>query len=98
MQHHISPIIEKRKRPAVLDVFNLRHLQLFLELCFLKYEKIDKKLRRVFFVCSRETHKVAVFYIAKGQEDKVSILSNTSGSKQFEQFVAGLGWEVRKIL
>merc|ERR1712025_2313 len=30
----------------------------------------------------------------RGQEDKISILSNTSGSEAFEEFVAGLGWEV----
>lgn len=40
---------------------------------------------------------MAVFYIAKGQEDKVSILSNTEGSKAFEEFVAGLGWEVGRL-
>lgn len=45
--------------------------------------------------CSRETHKIAVFYIAEGQEDKCSILSNARGSQAYEDFVAGLGWEVR---
>ena len=44
--------------------------------------------------CSRETHKVAVIYVAAGQEDKQSILNNTGGSKAYEDFVAGLGWEV----
>ncbi|EMP32649.1 Ral GTPase-activating protein subunit alpha-2 [Chelonia mydas] len=43
---------------------------------------------------SRETHKIAVFYIAEGQEDKCSILSNARGSQPYEDFVAGLGWEV----
>ncbi|XP_036177078.1 ral GTPase-activating protein subunit alpha-2 isoform X6 [Myotis myotis] len=43
---------------------------------------------------SRETHKIAVFYIAEGQEDKCSILSNEKGSQAYEDFVAGLGWEV----
>nr|XP_009671456.1 PREDICTED: ral GTPase-activating protein subunit alpha-2 [Struthio camelus australis] len=42
----------------------------------------------------RETHKIAVFYIAEGQEDKCSILSNSRGSQAYEDFVAGLGWEV----
>uniref|UniRef100_A0A8B9C2D2 Ral GTPase activating protein catalytic subunit alpha 2 n=1 Tax=Anser brachyrhynchus TaxID=132585 RepID=A0A8B9C2D2_9AVES len=42
----------------------------------------------------RETHKIAVFYIAEGQEDKCSILSNARGSQAYEDFVAGLGWEV----
>ncbi|MGH0170336.1 UNVERIFIED_CONTAM: hypothetical protein FKN15_059350 [Acipenser sinensis] len=43
---------------------------------------------------SRETHKIAVFYVAEGQEDKHSILTNTSGSQAYEDFVSGLGWEV----
>jgi hypothetical protein len=46
-------------------------------------------------IFSRETHKIAVFYVAPGQEDKTSIMSNTSGSKEYEDFVAGLAWEVR---
>jgi hypothetical protein len=44
--------------------------------------------------CSRETHKIAVFYVAEGQEDKYSILTNIGGSQAYEDFVAGLGWEV----
>ena len=36
-----------------------------------------------------------MFYIGEGQEDKHSILSNTAGSREYEDFVAGLGWEVR---
>lgn len=48
-----------------------------------------------FVVCfSRETHKIAVFYIGEGQEDKFSILSNTEGTQAYEDFVSGLGWEV----
>ena len=43
---------------------------------------------------SRQTYKVAVMYVACGQEDRESILKNTSGSQDFEDFVAGLGWEV----
>ncbi|EHB02981.1 GTPase-activating Rap/Ran-GAP domain-like 1 [Heterocephalus glaber] len=42
----------------------------------------------------RETHKIAVFYVAEGQEDKHSILTNIGGSQEYEDFVAGLGWEV----
>jgi len=44
---------------------------------------------------SRATYKVAVLYVAPGQEDKAAILSNTNGSRYYEEFVAGLGWEVR---
>jgi hypothetical protein len=43
---------------------------------------------------SRMTYKVAVLYVGPGQEDKHSILRNSSGSRDFEEFVAGLGWEV----
>ena len=45
--------------------------------------------------CSRETHKIAVIYVALGQEDKQSILTNSGGSEPYENFVSGLGWEVR---
>ena len=43
---------------------------------------------------SRQTYKVAVLYVAPGQEDKMSILSNSSGSHQYEDFISGIGWEV----
>uniref|UniRef100_A0A8R1Z3W2 Rap-GAP domain-containing protein n=1 Tax=Pristionchus pacificus TaxID=54126 RepID=A0A8R1Z3W2_PRIPA len=43
---------------------------------------------------SRETHKIAVVYVGSGQEDKLSIFSNTRGSDAFETFVRGLGWEI----
>lgn len=43
---------------------------------------------------SRETHKIAVMYVAEGQEDKMSVLSNSAGSKAYENFVSGIGWEV----
>ena len=43
---------------------------------------------------SRETHKLAVIYVAEGQEDKQSILLNCAGSRQYEDFVSALGWQV----
>ena len=46
------------------------------------------------YIYSRQTYKLAVMYVAFGQEDRESILKNTSGSRDFEDFVAGLGWEV----
>jgi len=46
---------------------------------------------------SRETHKIAVIYVAPGQEDKASILSNSSGSRPYEEFVSALGWQVRTV-
>jgi hypothetical protein len=33
-------------------------------------------------------------YVAEGQEDRSSILSNTCGSQAYEEFIAGLAWEV----
>lgn len=56
----------------------------------------NKLLLITSFSSSRETHKIAVFYVAEGQEDKHSILTNTAGSQAYEDFVSGLGWEVRK--
>ena len=47
------------------------------------------------FLRSRETHKIALLYVAQGQEDKTSIMSNSVGSEEYERFVAGLAWEVK---
>ncbi|XP_035826426.1 ral GTPase-activating protein subunit alpha-1 [Aplysia californica] len=59
-----------------------------------KSDKVLRELKNLDVQKCRETHKIAVIYIAAGQEDKNSILSNNSGSRAFEDFVAGLGWEV----
>lgn len=48
----------------------------------------------LYFQRCRESHKIAVIYIAPGQEDKNSILSNTGGSQAYEDFIAALAWEV----
>lgn len=61
------------------------------------FSSVDIVLISIFFLSfssSRETHKIAVFYVAEGQEDKHSILTNTAGSQAYEDFVSGLGWEV----
>ncbi|XP_060109652.1 ral GTPase-activating protein subunit alpha-2 isoform X2 [Heteronotia binoei] len=59
-----------------------------------KNSKLLRELKNLDSRQCRETHKIAVFYIAEGQEDKCSILSNPRGSQAYEDFVAGLGWEV----
>ncbi|XP_077522746.1 ral GTPase-activating protein subunit alpha-1 isoform X4 [Amblyomma americanum] len=59
-----------------------------------KNEKLLRELRNLDNQICRETHKIAVIYVAEGQEDKNSIFMNSSGSRAFEEFVAGLGWEV----
>ncbi|XP_073994212.1 probable Rho GTPase-activating protein CG5521 isoform X1 [Rhodnius prolixus] len=60
-------------------------------------DKSDKLLREIRNLDSqrcRQTHKIAVIYVAYGQEDKNSILSNSGGSQAYEEFIAGLAWEV----
>ncbi|XP_062986246.1 ral GTPase-activating protein subunit alpha-2 isoform X2 [Elgaria multicarinata webbii] len=59
-----------------------------------KNSKLLRELKNLDSRQCRETHKIAVFYIAEGQEDKCSILTNPKGSQAYEDFVAGLGWEV----
>lgn len=57
-------------------------------------EKLFRELRNLDGQRCRETHKVAVIYVANGQEDKNSILKNSCGSSAYEMFVSALGWEV----
>ncbi|XP_015037032.2 probable Rho GTPase-activating protein CG5521 isoform X1 [Drosophila pseudoobscura] len=57
-------------------------------------EKLMRELRNVDLQKCRETHKMAVIYVGAGQEDKGSILRNTSGSSTYEMFVSALGWEI----
>lgn len=59
-----------------------------------KNEKLLRELRNLDNQKCRETHKIAVIYVAEGQEDKNSLLLNSGGSQAFEEFVAGLGWEI----
>lgn len=47
--------------------------------------------------CCRDTHKIAIIYVAEGQEDKVTIISNTGGSQAYEDFVSALAWEVKEF-
>lgn len=57
-------------------------------------DKILREIRNLDNQKCRETHKIAVLYVADKQEDKNSILLNKAGSEGFERFVAGLGWEI----
>lgn len=59
-----------------------------------KSDKLKRELRNVDMQKCRDTHKVAVLYVASGQEDKNSILKNTCGSSAYESFVSALGWEI----
>ncbi|KAJ8670226.1 hypothetical protein QAD02_001485 [Eretmocerus hayati] len=59
-----------------------------------KNEKLLRELRNLDNQRSRETHKMAVIYVAQGQEDKNSILNNVTASKEYESFIARLAWEI----
>ncbi|KAF2363976.1 Rap GTPase activating protein domain [Trinorchestia longiramus] len=59
-----------------------------------KNDKLLREIKNLDNQKCRETHKIAVLYVAEGQEDKMSILANSGGSQRFEEFVGGLGWEV----
>lgn len=54
-----------------------------------KDERLLRELKHLDAQKCRETHKIAVFYVAEGQEDKHSILSNSGGSEAYEDFVSG---------
>nr|XP_024218531.1 probable Rho GTPase-activating protein CG5521 [Halyomorpha halys] len=62
-----------------------------------KNEKLLREMRNLDSQRCRQTHKVAVIYVAQGQEDKNSILSNSGGSQAYEDFIAGLAWETRHL-
>ncbi|KAK2706640.1 hypothetical protein QYM36_014625, partial [Artemia franciscana] len=77
---------------GLLNVESRPHIQLLK-----KNDQLIRELRNLDNQKCRETHKIAVIYVAQGQEDKVSILSNGAGSSEFEDFVARLGWETRHL-
>ncbi|XP_055335295.1 ral GTPase-activating protein subunit alpha-1-like isoform X2 [Paramacrobiotus metropolitanus] len=43
---------------------------------------------------NRDFQKIAVIYVARGQEDKMSIMTNNYGSEAYERFINRLGWNV----
>jgi len=59
-----------------------------------KTDRFLRELKNLDNTRCRETHKIALVYVAQGQEDKTSIMSNCVGSEEYERFVAGLAWEV----
>ena len=59
-----------------------------------KSETVLRELKNLDSKRCREAHKIAVVYVGEGQEDRHGILSNASGSAEYEEFVSGLAWEV----
>ena len=54
-----------------------------------KNERVLRELKNLDSKRCREAHKIAVIFVGEGQEDKLSILSNGSGSHAYEEFVSG---------
>ncbi len=59
-----------------------------------KNDSVLRELKNLDSKRCREAHKIAVIYVGEGQEDRESILYNSSGSAEYEEFVSGLAWEV----
>ena len=78
-------------RPEIKDLKNLFHIGASIKMVISLSLSLFLSLPPL---NSRQTYKVAVLYVAPGQEDKMSILSNSYGSHQYEDFIAGIGWEV----
>lgn len=77
---HQMGFLSREKR----QTFNLLH----------KSAQLLRELKSLDDQSCRETHKIALIYIAKGQEDKQSILSNEKGSKDYHDFLSALAWPV----
>ncbi|CCD73405.2 Rap-GAP domain-containing protein [Caenorhabditis elegans] len=69
----------------------------FVPLVSQVHANFPRDLKHLDQTSSREVHKVAVIYVGESQEDRASILSNTtaSASAQFDSFTSELGWEVK---
>ncbi|KAG0225719.1 Ral GTPase-activating protein subunit alpha-1 [Mortierella sp. GBA43] len=55
---------------------------------------LDREIMTLDKKSGRETFKIALLYIAAGQEGEHIILRNSSGSPAYNRFVQDLGWEV----
>ncbi|CAO3569063.1 unnamed protein product [Mortierella alpina] len=80
----------------------LSHLGL---LCFERFQEqnfvllnpsasLDRDLKSLDKKSGRETFKIAILYVAQGQEGEQAILRNSKGSAAYNRFVQDLGWEV----
>ncbi|KAF9436275.1 Ral GTPase-activating protein subunit alpha-2 [Entomortierella beljakovae] len=80
----------------------LSHLGL---LCFDRFQEhnfvllnhtssLERELKNLDKKSGRETFKIAILYVAAGQEGEQAILHNSKGSAAYSRFVNDLGWEV----
>ncbi|TYZ68609.1 hypothetical protein PybrP1_009755 [[Pythium] brassicae (nom. inval.)] len=56
--------------------------------------KLERSLKHLDKSPVRETMKIGVIYVGKGQQSQHEILRNDRGSAAYERFLAQLGWEV----
>ncbi|KAJ3023285.1 Ral GTPase-activating protein subunit alpha-2 [Thoreauomyces humboldtii] len=100
---HVKPLSHPRKAPPFqrarlllshsgnidFDSLKAGHVHLLAETpaLYRDIKVLDRKH-------GRETVKLAVMYVAPGQEDEQSIFRNSRGSLEYQEFVASLGWEV----
>ncbi len=61
--------------------------------------RFRRSLKDLDKISGRQVLKSGVVYVAEGQEDQKSIFRNDAGSKEYNDFLKGLGWSVssRKI-
>ncbi|KAF9110043.1 Ral GTPase-activating protein subunit alpha-2 [Mortierella sp. AM989] len=55
---------------------------------------LERELQNLDKKSGRETFKIAILYVAAGQEGEQAILHNSKGSAAYNRFVNDLGWEV----
>lgn len=46
------------------------------------------------FAQGRQVFKAGIVYVQEGQEDQKVILKNDAGTKEYKEFVEGLGWSI----
>ncbi|ORY49997.1 hypothetical protein BCR33DRAFT_734729 [Rhizoclosmatium globosum] len=63
-----------------------------------KSSSLSRDIRGIDKKYGREIIKVALIYVAPGQEDETNILRNHDASLEYREFVTSLGWEVWRIL
>lgn len=85
----------KRSDRLLREFKNLDAQRYFVYFFYSNFDAFYSIILKIYFLFRpRDTHKVAVIYVARGQEDRNAILSNRSGSPAYEAFLAALAWEV----
>ena len=59
-----------------------------------KNSKIELQMQKLNETRSKETHKIGLVYVGKGQYKEQDILANTKGSEKYNEFIKQLGEEI----